>query len=181
MRTTKALQMLETSVVRMYGDDLDMAAATSSLYAAFSEVRGDPVVRFVDIALERAIDDLLPLFPDYDHSYHHHTRNSLSPAGSVILVKALAPTNQILILPQVSPITAALCAIARDANRAVRDTGVAGLHAILSVCANERLPNGVTLSAPTYLEEVFEIMTRTSQRARPGTRPRLLPLPVIRV
>jgi hypothetical protein len=35
MRTTKAFQMLETSVVRMYGDDLDMASATASLYAAF--------------------------------------------------------------------------------------------------------------------------------------------------
>jgi hypothetical protein len=95
-----------------------------------------------------------------------------------MLVTALAPTNQILILPQVGLITAALCDIARVANRAVRDTGVAGLHAILSVCANERLPNGVPLSAPTYLDAVFEIMTWTSQRARPGTRPRRLPLPV---
>jgi hypothetical protein len=160
VRTTLALNLLEFDVARMYGDDLDTAEATANLFAAFSRVRGVAVARIVEATLERAIDDLLPNAPGVARPYQHASRPSLATARSVMLVTALAPTNQALVLPNLEPITAALCAVARDDIRAVRDTGVAALSTIIDVCAADDLPDISDPPPTSSLATVFAIITR---------------------
>jgi hypothetical protein len=151
-RATLALNILESEVVPKHADDTDTAEATASLVATFSRTCGVGSSEVIDAMLSRAIRKLLQAPPV------KCSRKSLGTAHSAMFLKALAQTNNRLILDNVKIITAALCELTRDRIPAVRAAGVAALSAILESCADE-VPNSTPWSTQPYLEMAFSTIT----------------------